>query len=325
MRTRGWQLLCSLAALSACTEIPVTPTPPPPRARAADAQPDQPIAAHRQRALQYKQSGDLAAAAAEWQILTLLAPEDESFRHELDAAHAAIRRGARENVEAGNAALRSGDTERAAQAMLRALALDPENAEAAKVLRDIDRQKLSKIQGDRAARVRQESAPAANRTTRSSPPAPDSNDTYDIEQRLEMFKAGDTTGGLREFRSFVNANPNDRASRQRIGAAVYERARELENKGSREQSLGLYEQAATLRGDTPPDWAARIQSVRKALSDEYYENGVRAYRTDVALAIKHWETSLHYDPQNLKATSRLREARLAQEKLQRIQREAPRN
>jgi hypothetical protein len=38
----------------------------------------------------------------------------------------------------------------------------------------------------------------------------------------------------------------------------------------------------------------------------------------VALAIKQWETSLRYDPQNLKASTRLRDARAAQEKLKSI-------
>jgi hypothetical protein len=61
-----------------------------------------------------------------------------------------------------------------------------------------------------------------------------------------------------------------------------------------------------------------MQSLRKSLSDEYYSNGERAYRTDVALAIKQWETSLRYDPQNLKAANRLRDARAAQEKLKGI-------
>ena len=97
-----------------------------------------------------------------------------------------------------------------------------------------------------------------------------------------------------------------------------DRARELQNKGSREQAFALYEQAVALRGDSTPEWSKEMQSLRKSLSDEYYSNGERAYRTDVALAIKQWETSLRYDPQNLKAANRLRDARAAQEKLKGI-------
>jgi len=138
------------------------------------------------------------------------------------------------------------------------------------------------------------------------------------EAGLEMLRAGDVNGGLRELRAYVDANPGNRAARQKIGAAVADRARDLQVKGSREQAYQLYEQAVSLRGESTPEWTTQMQALRRALSDEYYSNGERAYRTDVALAIKQWETSLRYDPQNLKASTRLRDARAAQEKLKNI-------
>jgi hypothetical protein len=54
-----------------------------------------------------------------------------------------------------------------------------------------------------------------------------------------MFRAGDTRGGLRELREYVDTNPRDRAARQRIGTVVYERARELETNGTREQARNV--------------------------------------------------------------------------------------
>ena len=151
--------------------------------------------------------------------------------------------------------------------------------------------------------------------TKGSGGAAEASALYDVEQPLEMLRAGDVNGGLRELRAYVDANPGNRAARQKIGAAVADRARELQSKGSREQSYLLYEQAVALRGEATPEWTTQMQVLRKALSDEYYSNGERAYRTDVALAIAQWETSLRYDPQNLKASTRLRDARAAQEKL----------
>jgi len=153
-------------------------------------------------------------------------------------------------------------------------------------------------------------------------PASEAGDGYDLEQRLEMFKAGDVAGGLRELRGYVDAHPKDRAARNRIGATVYERGADLEAKGNREAALGLYEQAVTLRGDALPQWKTQIQALKKALSVEYFDKGMRNYRADLAGAIRDWETSVRYDPQNLKATERLREARAAQEKLQKIDRTA---
>ena len=320
--------LCSIVVLAACTQLPVTPDAPVAAIGSAgdfETPHESAIASHRKLALQYKAAGDLAAAETQWQILTILAPDDLAFRRELDAARAAIRRGVAENLQAGAALQRAGDNERAAQAMLRVLALDPQNAEAAKALREIERQKMARTQGARASKFRLEDLASPNRTAPPvTAPPPDSSNGYDLEQGLEMFKAGDVAGGTRELRAYVDANPKDRAARQRIGATVYERGMEVEAKGDREAALALYEQAVALRGDTPAQWTERMQALRKALSVEYFEKGARAFRSDTALAIQQWETSLRYDPNNLKASERLREARLAQEKLQRIGRDAQR-
>jgi tetratricopeptide (TPR) repeat protein len=311
-----WQYLAVPVLAAGCAQAPVDPTPAPASpsspapmvsATAADA-----IARYRRAAESARQAGDLATAATQWQVLVLLAPHDESFKRELAATRAAIAKEVREQLQAGNAALKSGDNERATQAMLRVLALDPANDEAARALREIDRQRISRIQGDRAQKLR----PVDIAALKSG--APDNGAVYDLEQPLEMLRAGDLNGGLRELRAYVDANPGNRAARQKIGTAVADRARELQGKGSREQSYMLYEQAVALRGESTPEWTAQMQVLRKALSDEYYSNGERAYRTDVALAIAQWETSLRYDPQNLKASTRLRDARAAQEKLKNI-------
>ena len=311
---RGAMAIASVLLLAACAQEPVAPESVQDVASArpgVDAR-AQAISRHRQLAQQAKEAGDLNSAADHWHVVVLLAPGEQKYRAELDAANSAIRQGVRDQLQIGNAAMKSGDSDRATQAMLRAMALDPDNADAAKVLREIDRQRMARIQGDRAQKLR----PVDVAALKSG--ATDVVAQYDLEQPLEMLRAGDLNGGLRELRAYVEANPGNRAARQRIGTAVADRANDLQGKGSREQAYQLYEQAVSLRGETTPEWNAQMRDLRRALSDEYYNNGERAYRSDVALAIKQWETSLRYDPQNLKASARLRDARLAQEKLQRI-------
>jgi tetratricopeptide (TPR) repeat protein len=305
--------LAGVALLAACAQEPVV-TAPPPVVRLADPVDDaraQALVRHVHLAQQARDAGDLAAAANQWHIVVLLAPAEQSYRREQEAVKAAIRQGVREQLSIGNAALKANDNDRATQAMLRALALDPENDDAAKVLREIDRQRITRIQVDRAQKLRPVDVNALKAAQADAA-------AYDLEQPLEMLRAGDVNGGLRELRAYVDANPGNRAARQRIGNAVADRAHDLQGKGTREQALTLYEQAGALRGESTPEWNAQMQALRKALSDEYYSSGERAYRSDVALAIKQWETSLRYDPQNLKATARLRDARAAQEKLKNI-------
>ena len=303
----------AVAVLAACAEAPPVPSPVPvARVSPYDEHVQRAISRHLALAQQAKQSGDLATAAAQWQILTALAPREESYRRELADTQAAIKRRAREELAAGSAAMRTGDAERAADAMLRALALDPDNAEAAQALRDLERRRAARVQAARAAKVNDAAASGANGAARSSASrTADTSDAYSVEQPLEMLKAGDITGGLRDLRRFVDANPNDRAARNRIGNVVYDKAREYDNAGSREQALMLYEQAVALRGEAAPGWSARIQALKKAIADDYYEKGVAAYPRDKTLAITQWETSLRYDPQNAKTIARLKEARAA--------------
>ncbi len=311
MRLGYAMALACAALLAACAQAPVTNPPLESSPRPALDARGQAIASHLQRAQQAKSAGDLAKAENEWHIVALLAPEEPKYRREQEAVAATIRQGVREQLQIGNVAMKGGDSERATQAMLRVLALDPDNDEAAKALREIDRQRITRIQGDRAQKLRPVDVAGVKAAASAS-------EQYDLEQPLEMLRAGDVNGGLRELRAYVDANPGNRTARQKIGTAVADRARELQTKGSREQAYGLYEQAAALRGETTPDWSTQMQALRKALSEEYYNNGERAYRSDVALAIKQWETSLRYDPQNLKASMRLRDARAAQEKLKNI-------
>jgi hypothetical protein len=322
MRARSLLLPGGLALLAACAEAPPRQAALPPevvKMSPTDAAIASAIGAHRLQAERDAARGDLAAAAREWQILALLAPDDARFRAQLDATRAAIDKGVREQLQTGNAALRAGDTDRATVALLRVLALDPDNADAAKALRDIDRQKLARIQTSRAARAGQ-AASAANGRPANAAATADASESYDIDQRIEMFRAGDVEGGLKELRAFVDANPNNQAARQRIATTVYERAREAESKGAREQALMLYDQAAALRGKAPPEDGAGAK-LRKTMSDEYYDRGMQAYRTDTGMAIKLWETSLRYDPDNRKAAAKLQEARMADDKLKRIQHE----
>jgi hypothetical protein len=323
LRTAGVVALAALAG--ACAQQPAAPVvddgpAPAPRIVRSDGPREDAVRRHRDLAREAQRAGDLATALDHLHVVAMLVDDDASKR-EADALRAEVRRQVRDALEAGRAAQRGGDNAKASASFLRVLALEPRNAEAARALREIDRQNMARAQSSRAARVRVEDLFADARAAPAAPAAaaPASraaaDDAYDIEQRLEMLRAGDTAGALRELKAYVDAHPKDRAARQRIGAAVAERAKELDAKGQREGALQLYEQALALRGEPQAEWSGRTAALRKAVGADYYNDGMKLMRTDLNGAIKAFETSVRYDPQNPLAQSRLRDAKAAREKL----------
>jgi tetratricopeptide (TPR) repeat protein len=304
---------CAQAPLQPETTVPVQPRRLPAGASGADRAVVSAIAQHREAAQRYRQKGDLARAAAHARAMVLLDATSADAQAMYSELSRAIDRTVKDQLAAGTAAYRAGDTDTATAALLAVLALDADNKAAARLLREIEQRNAVRLQADRAARaLRLENGAAA--AARASPPANGSRqtaasaETYELEQRIEMFRAGDTEGGLRELRAFVDAYPGDRLARAQIANAVYERGREREAEGSREEALALYVEALALRGQRVSEWSTRADRLRRALADEHYQKGVAAYASDRALAIQHWEASLRFDPRHARAAARLQQA-----------------
>lgn len=335
-RTRRTAAILAASLVAACAQEPVPredrpPEPAPaPRVVRADGPRDEAIRRHRDLAREARAAGDLATAVDHLHVVVLLAPDDESAKREAEALRGEIRRGVRDGLDTGRNAMRAGDHTRATAAFLHVLALDPRNAEATRSLRELDRQTMARVQAGRAARVGAHEMAAEARQAKSGAPAnapqaaaaaaapTSAGDAVELDQRLEMFRAGDTAGALREIRAWVDAHPRDRASRQKAGAVVAERARELEGKGQREAAIGLYEQALALRGEPQSEWSARIATLRRQVSLEYYGAGMKLMRTDLNGAVKSLETSVKFDPANANAQRALREATAARDKMARM-------
>lgn len=282
---------------------------------------------HRQLAVRARETNDLAAAARAWSIVTLLQPSDESAQSELATVRAAISRGVDENWQAANSALSKGDKETAGHYLLKLLALSPSHVEAARALREIEKQQMTSIANGKVARAKLEGNPYRITQASSASPAgrtPSGRATeppqsFDLEQRLEMFKAGDVVGGLAEFRRYVESNPKDVSGRKRIAQAVYDRGRQFDTPNTPENALAIYEQAIHLRGEPAvPAWKDRVTQLRKGLAASYYDKGMAAFNNDLGAAIKNLEASLRFDPKHTGAALKLREARQANDKLKGI-------
>lgn len=135
-------LLAGAALLSACTTTGTVseraPDAPPPVARG-------PVGdfelAQFQRAKDLEQKGQWAEAAWAWEVLTVLRPQEPSYRERLLAVQGQIDAGVAERMQKAHQAQAKGDLDGATQHYLTALGLQPDNAKAADALRAIEKER----------------------------------------------------------------------------------------------------------------------------------------------------------------------------------------
>lgn len=307
------------AALSGCVTAPRPAAVQAPLAEvtAGPTEIERAIERRRAEALRLEQTNDLAAAATQWLIVLLLAPKDRQAVDRLAALRASISKTVADELAGSRDALRRGDGDRAQQSLLAVLALDASNKEAIELLREIDRQRAMRRGADRAARAQAEQPPTATRGSSIRRLLPEAGE-YDVEQSLELLRAGDSATAIAELRRYVAANSGDRALRERVAGALRSRAQALENQGDGFAAVELYAEAIRVRGSAPLDWTTQLNRLRNRLASLEYEMGVRMLSTDVAAATRHFEAALRLSPTHTQAQLQLDRAQKIQQKLRSI-------
>lgn len=144
--------LCTLL-LAGCAVAPPAAEPPAPPAGIATAPAPSPLAdglsefeaQQRVRALIAEDRERWADAAWAWEVLTVLRPEHAPYRHRAAAVQRRIDSAVADQLAQGQSARQRGALDTAAQHYLRALALQPLQAEAADALREIERERNRRL------------------------------------------------------------------------------------------------------------------------------------------------------------------------------------
>jgi tetratricopeptide (TPR) repeat protein len=304
--------------LAGCASAPPAPLPQPSKVVAEPGPTDLQRAIERRRAIarQFEQERALAAAAVQWQVVLLLAPNDREATERLGRLRKSIAAIVRDELAAGRNALRRGDIDQAQQALLQVLAVDGDNAEAIAELREIDRQRALQRAAARVARAGvAHHAAADGRGRRRSSEERD----YDLEEVLDLLRAGDATAALTALRQDAAADGQNRVQRQRIAEALYSQAQQRERQGEAAAAADLYSEAIRTHPAAPRDWLRKYDSFKRHRADAEYDLGVRAMATDINAAIKHFEAALHYVPDHARAQLRLDAARRMQRNLRSLE------
>lgn len=285
------------------------PPPPPPPPPGTDAAFEQQT---REQADQLMEAGRWAEAVVQWEILTLFRPHQAEYAGKLAEARNQASNSASESLVAAVEARKRGETRRAETLYLRALSADPGSVAAADALREMERERATSAYSSQMARA--SIAPRSRSTARKV----SETDRRDFDAAVMLMHQGDYSASVQNLQGYLKRYPQDETGKRALADAYAALGKQRIDEGRKEEGLNYLEQARGNKSTAGADMDATAKATRKELAQDYYEQGLRAQRTDLPAAIRLWERSLEYDPQHAQARLKLDQARRMQQTLESI-------
>jgi tetratricopeptide (TPR) repeat protein len=275
----------------------------------------------RDRAEEFGKGGKWTDAAAEWEILALLRPERVEYAKRWDEAKAQARTAANSDLEAAAEAHRRGDFRSASAFYLKVLSADPGNTTAAEALREIERDQAGRLLATHWANSASTEKPAARR--RSPADRVPAAEQQELESAVMLLHQGDYAVSVQKLQDYLRRHPQDELARKTLRDAYAGLGKEQLDQGRTQDALSYLEKAQQIKQPRAPGASPAVQSLRKDLAQDYYEQGVRIQRSDLSGAIRLWEQALQYDPDHTQAQRRLKQARQMERNLDAIESAKP--
>ncbi len=249
-----------------------------------------------------------------------IASGQQRVRKKLADARAQAASTAASNLEAANEARRKGETERATLLYLKALRADPENVAAAQALRELDREQPRKSNMNPYARMMYGERVRSTSSESRSASMPRSSERADLDTGILLFNQGDYVSSIQTLQEYLRRYPQDDLGKRTLRDAYLALANQRVQEGNKEEALANLEKARKVPApqSSAPQLPGAIQSLRKDLAEDYYQQGLRVQRKDLKAAIRLWELALQYDPAHAQASVRLQQARRMQQTLESI-------
>jgi hypothetical protein len=264
------------------------------------------VNAQKQTAQQLEEKGELAQSLAVWRSLLPLGKADEETARAISDLESRIKQKLSANLREGKRAYNRGDSRQGDYYMLRALALQPGYKEA--------QQGLAKSFSARARAQQTSQSPSQTKMT----PQKTGGNAASLEQQLEnLYARKDYTGMLALSDSTLTAS-NSQTSKLLRNAHIA-LADQAENKGRTEAALEHVQSAMILKPLPNDPLVDRSLSLRNKLSQQWYQEGSRLMKTDIAKAVEALQKSLTYNPYNNNAKRKMLQAETLQRNLKKIE------
>jgi tetratricopeptide (TPR) repeat protein len=255
-----------------------------------------------------------------WELLLLVQPDSAEYREQLHETQRRATEVVAARMKAAEKARKAGNREQATLGYLRALSVDPQNAAAAKALRELDIEANKRAYLSKPLRNTMIAARPSDRNGAQNASKPPATAVSELETGVALFKQGDYAASVENLEKFVQSHPRDEHARGYLADAYHELGLASLGAGRKEEALDQLEKARRLGPSDPARLAKAIGAVRRALGEEYYRLGLQAFGSNIDSAIGLWERSLQFDPDHPQAKIRLLQARRAQQTMQSIER-----
>jgi Flp pilus assembly protein TadD len=252
---------------------------------------------HEQNARSYESRGSLALALREWLVISAVAPGAAEPLAEIGRLQGAIASRVEKKLREGKSALGKGRYADAELQFLKALALQPDNADAARELKALEgRRAFAKLAA--APKVSTEAVSAY----RAPSPEPDDGSGYDA---AEVAGAGRSSPPAAAEQAKTASAPTRPAVDGNLRLALQDLS-----KHNYEAALQRFALARKSREASDEVLDRYIADTRKILAERHYDEGVSAFRAArYDQAIVQFSKALEYEPGHQKAKLYLTSAR----------------
>jgi tetratricopeptide (TPR) repeat protein len=213
----------------------------------------------RDRALSQGRQGRLAEAAVSWEILTVLRPDAGEYRDRLADIRRLVDTSLPERLHRGAQAMKRGDLDAAAVQYLAVLSLQPEHAQAADALRQIERERnkrsyLGKYSRSTLTRRAMTEAQMAS----AAPAVP--LDRNEVEHAAMLATQGEFDDAIALLERHLVVDKRDSAACQLLADVYFQKA---EKQLPRDRSAALVSFEKGMRLDASnPRVAAKLKSLK---------------------------------------------------------------
>jgi tetratricopeptide (TPR) repeat protein len=213
----------------------------------------------RDRALSQGRQGRLAEAAVSWEILTVLRPDAGEYRDRLADIRRLIDTSLPDRLQRGAQALKRGDLDAASLQYLAALSLQPDHAQAADALRQIERERnkrsyLGKHSRSTLTRRAMTEAQMAN----TAPAVP--LDRNEVEHASMLATQGEHDDAIALLERHLAVDKRDAAACQLLADIYFQKA---EKQLPRDRSAALVSFEKGMRLDAAnPRVAAKLKQLK---------------------------------------------------------------